>query len=102
MFEPPVSTPISVHDRARRVAQALVLLVGQRHRRRDGDRVAGVHAHRVDVLDRADDDEVVGAVADDLELELLPAEQALLDQALVRRALLEAPSGSPSSNSLAS
>jgi hypothetical protein len=28
---------------------------------RDGDRVAGVHAHRIDVLDRADDDEVVRA-----------------------------------------
>ena len=38
---------------------ALVLAVGERHRRRDGDRVAGVDAHRIDVLDRADDDDVV-------------------------------------------
>jgi hypothetical protein len=34
------------HDGARRVAQPLVLAVGQRHRRRDGDRVARVDAHR--------------------------------------------------------
>ena len=32
--------------RDRGVAHALVFLVGQRLRRRDGDRVAGVHAHR--------------------------------------------------------
>ena len=37
-------------------------LVGQRLRRRDRDRVARVHAHRVEVLDRADDDDVVGEV----------------------------------------
>ena len=43
------------------VAHPLVLPVGQRHRRRHGDRVAGVHAHRVDVLDRADHDHVVVA-----------------------------------------
>jgi len=81
---------ISMHDRDRGVAHALVLLVGQRHRRRDGDRVAGVHAHRIEVLDRADDDRVVLAVADDLELELLPAEDALLDQDRVHRRLVEA------------
>ena len=45
--------------RDRGVAHHLVFLVGQRQRRGDGDRVAGVHAHRVDVLDRADDDAVV-------------------------------------------
>ena len=46
-------------DRDRRVAQLLVGLVGERHLRRDRDRVAGVHAHRVEVLDRADDHDVV-------------------------------------------
>ena len=66
------------------VAHLLVLAVGERHRRGDGDRVAGVHAHRVDVLDRADDDHVVAAVAHQLELVLLPAEHRLLDQHLVR------------------
>ena len=33
----------------------------------DGDRVAGVNTHRVDVLDRADDDAVVATVAHHLE-----------------------------------
>src|SRR3546814_5193263 len=49
------------------VAQALVFLVGQRLRRGDGDRVAGVHAHRVEVFDAAHDDAVVRGVADDLD-----------------------------------
>jgi hypothetical protein len=64
------------------VAQRLVLAVRQRLRRRDGDRVPGVDAHRVEVLDRADDDDVVFEVPHDLELELLPAEQGLLDEHL--------------------
>ncbi len=46
-------------------------------------RIARVDAHRVDVLDGADDDAVVRLVADDLHLVLLPAEHALLDQHLV-------------------
>ena len=52
---------------------------------RDGDRIAGVDAHRIDVLDRADDDAIVRLVADDLHLEFFPAEHALLDQHLVGR-----------------
>jgi hypothetical protein len=58
-FEPPVSTPILRRYRDRGVAHALIFLVGQRLRRRHGDRIAGVDAHRVEVLDRADDDAVV-------------------------------------------
>ncbi len=77
-------------DAARRVAHPLVFLVAEREDRRDGDAVAGVDAHRVDVLDRADDDEVVGDVAHHLELELFPADHRLLDQDLVHRAHLEA------------
>jgi hypothetical protein len=42
-----------------------------------------VDAHRVEVLDRADDDALVLVVAHDLHLEFLPAEEALLDQHLV-------------------
>src|SRR2546426_2180192 len=37
-----------------------VLDVGERLRGGHGDRVARVHAHRVDVLDAADDHDVVG------------------------------------------
>ncbi len=47
-------------------------------------------AHRIDVLDRADDDAVVVLVADDLHLELLPAEHRFLDQDLVGRRGVEA------------
>ena len=76
-------------DRHRGVAHPLVLAVAERHRRRDRDRVAGVHAHRIDVLDRADDHHVVRVVAHHLELVLLPAEHAALDEHLVHRRELE-------------
>ena len=95
MLQPPVSTPTSRSTAMARSRMRLVLAVGQRHRRRDRDRVAGVHAHRVDVLDRADDDDVVVAVAHQLELELLPAEHALLDQHLVHRARGQPGGGHP-------
>ena len=44
----------------------------------------------IDVLDRADDDGVVGAVAHDLHLVFLPAEHALLDEDLRGRGCVEA------------
>jgi hypothetical protein len=72
------------------VAHHLVFLVGERLRRGHRDAVAGVDAHRIEVLDAAHDDAVVGAVAHDLHLELFPADQALLDQQLLRRAQVEA------------
>src|SRR5689334_18588675 len=46
-------------------------------------------AHRVEVLDRADNDAVAGRVAHDLELELLPADERLLDEHLAHRRHLE-------------
>ena len=67
-------------DRA--VAHDLVFLVGQRQRRGDGNRVASVHAHRVDVFDGADDDRVVGLVPDNLHLELFPTQKGFIDQNL--------------------
>ncbi len=77
-------------DGDRGVAELLVGLVGEGQLRRDRDRVAGVDAHRVEVLDRADDDDVVAAVADHLELELVPALDRLLDEHLADRALAQA------------
>ena len=74
----------------RRVAQALVFLVGQGLRRGDGDAVAGVHAHRVEVLDAAHDDAVVRGVADHFHLEFLPAEHRFLDQHFAGRRQFEA------------
>ncbi len=72
------------------VAQALVEAVGERLLRCHGDAVTGVNAHRVDVLDRADDHAVVVVVAHDLELELAPAEDRLVEQDLADRRRVEA------------
>ncbi len=71
--------------RQRGITQDLVFLVSQGLRRRDGDRVAGVHAHRIEVLDGADDDAVVLLVADHLHLVFLPTDQRLVDQQLTGR-----------------
>ena len=67
------------HDGDRGVAHRLVFLVGEREDGCDGDGIAGVDAHRIDVLDAADDDAVVLAIADDLELVLLPPDDRLID-----------------------
>ncbi len=56
------------------VAHDLVFLVGQGLGRGDGDGIAGMHTHRVEVLDRANDDAVVRLVANRLHLIFLPAE----------------------------
>src|SRR6478735_6506783 len=71
-FEPPVSTPISRRhaiEASRMIWYSLSVSVS-----------AGANAHRIDVLDRADDDAVVVLVANDLHLVLFPAEHRLLDQ----------------------
>ena len=47
-------------------------------------------AHRIEVLDRADDDAVVRPVANHLHLELFPADQAFLDQQFVGWRQIEA------------
>ena len=67
----------------RRVAQHLELLVGKRLARRHDDRVARMHAHGVDILHAADADGRVVMVAHHLELDLLVALDALLDEHLV-------------------
>ena len=82
--------PDGSNHRKRLVSQRLVGAVAERLLWRDRHAVAGVNAHRVDVLDRADDERVVVAIAHHLELELAPAEQRLLEQDLVDRARVEA------------
>ncbi len=44
-----------------------------------------MHAHRVQILDGADNDHVVSKVTHDLQLILLPAQQRLLNQDLARQ-----------------
>ena len=58
----------------------MILAIGECLDRRDGDRVAGVHAHRIEVFDRADHHAVVLAVAHDLHFVFLPTEQRFLDE----------------------
>ena len=77
-------------DRQGGVAHPLVFLVGQRLRGGDGDRVARVYAHRIEVLDRADDDDVVRPVAHHLQLVFLPADDRFFDQDGVDGAQFEA------------
>ena len=77
-------------DAERVAAQALLELLVDREERRGAVGVARVDADRVDVLDEADRDHLVLRVADDLDLELLPVEDAFLDEALVRERGVEA------------
>ena len=67
----------------RGIAQDLVFAVSQGLRRGDGDGVAGVHTHRVEVFDGADDDAVVCLVAHHLHLVFFPSEQGFFNQQLV-------------------
>ncbi|MNQ47523.1 hypothetical protein D3C85_613680 [compost metagenome] len=72
------------------IAHDLVFLVRQGLRRSDGNRVARVHAHRIEVFDRADDDAVVRLVAHHFHLVLFPAQQRFFDQQLFRRRSFQA------------
>ena len=47
----------------RSVAHHLIFAIGERLGRRDRNRIAGVNAHRIDVLDGTHDDDVVGQIA---------------------------------------
>ena len=69
-------------DLERAVAERLVLGVGERLRGCDDDRVAGVDAHRVEVLYVADRDAGVVGVPHHLVLQLLPAEERAFNQDL--------------------
>ena len=77
--------PDGVHHVNGHVAHPLEGGVRQRHRRRHRDGVARVDAHRIEVLDGADDDHIVVGVAEQLELELLPPHQRLVDHHLMDR-----------------
>ncbi len=72
------------------IAHDLVFLVGQRQSRGDGDAVAGMHAHRVDIFNGADDDAVVRLVAHHFHLIFFPAQHALVDHHFTDRRRIEA------------
>ena len=75
--------------RDRGIAHDLVFLVGKRLRRCHRNRVAGVDAHRVEVLDRTDNDAVVLAVTHHFHFELFPADDGLFNEYLVGRRSVE-------------
>ena len=75
------------------VTQLLVFTVGQREGWRHSDGIAGVHANRIDILDRADDHHVVFPVAHQFELEFLPAFDAFFEQHLVGRGIMQTGTG---------
>ena len=64
------------------ITQALIFPIGEGLGRRHGDRITGVHPHRIEVFDAAHNHDVVGQIAHHLQLEFLPAEQRLLNQDL--------------------
>ena len=72
-------------DAQRGAAQLLVLAIGEGLRRRDHHRVAGVHAHRVEVLHVAHGDAGAGGIAHHLVLDLPPAGHGALDEHLADR-----------------
>ena len=77
-------------DGERGVAHQLVFLIGQREGGCDGDGVARVDAHRVEIFDRADDDALVLVVAHHFHLIFLPSQEAFLDEDFVDRRGVEA------------
>ena len=68
------------------IAHALVFLVGERLRGSDGDGIAGVNAHGIEIFDGADDDEVVAVIAHDFEFVFFPAEDGFFDERFMDRA----------------
>ncbi len=71
-------------------AQQVILHVAQGLAGSHHDAVAGVDAHRVQVLHVADGDDVAQAVAHDFVLDLLPSQQTALDHQLAAHRELEA------------
>ncbi len=83
--------PHAPQDRLGGLAHALVFGVRQREGRGHGDAVARVDAHGIQVLNGAHHDHVVIEVAHHLQLELLPAQDALLHQHLPDGRQVQAP-----------
>ena len=71
------------------VTHSLVFFVGQRLSRCDGDRIARVNTHRIEVFDGADDHDVVVEVPHDFHLVLFPADDGFFDQDFGGRRLVE-------------
>ncbi len=73
-------------DIVRIFLEPLLQLVGNRQHRRGAVGIARVDPHGIDVFDEADGDHVVFRVADDFQLQLLPADDGFFDQNLADEA----------------
>ncbi len=78
-------------DANRRIPHALIFFVRQRHGRRNRDAVARMHAHRIQIFDRTDNDDIVLEIPHDLKFVFFPADQGLFDQDLADRTHGQAP-----------
>ena len=84
-----VNTDLSQHSK-RRVAQTLVFLVCQCQRRCNGNRVAGMDAHRVEVFNRTDYDAVIVVIPHHFHFVLFPPQHGDFQQYLGGRRCFEA------------
>ena len=75
--------PNLADDAHRRITHDLVFLVRQRHGRRNGNTVAGVNTHGIEIFDGTDDDDIVFEVPHDLQFEFLPADDRAFHQDFV-------------------
>ena len=78
------------HDGLGGLADHRGLFAGKGLHRGHGDGVAGMHAHRVEVFDGADDDAVVLLVAHHFDFDFLPAEHGLLNEHFAGHGSVEA------------
>src|SRR3954463_9456983 len=72
-----------------RVTHGLIFAIAESLRRSHGDRVASMHSHRIEVFDRADDDDIVFEVTHHLELVFFPAENRFFNQRFMHRGEIE-------------
>ena len=72
--------PNGADDADRGVSHALILFIRQRLRRCYGDAIAGMHAHGIDVFNRADDHHIIRQVPHDFQFVLFPTENRLFQE----------------------
>ena len=73
-----------VNDAVGLLLQTLLNVLGDGQHRSGAEGIAGVNAHGVDILDEADRDHVALGITDDLQLQLFPAGDGLLNENLSR------------------
>ena len=83
-----VDTDFTQHRQAG-IAHDLVFFVGERLRGGNRDGIARVHAHRVEIFNRTNDDAVVVAVTHHFHFILFPAQHRLLNQQFMRGRRIE-------------